>query len=253
MQGIHKVPASHPTSMAENCTLERDTVEKGNILLVEDEEDIQELLRFNLTKEGFSVRVAGSGEEALRAVQKQPPHLILLDLMLPGMNGLEVCRLLKRNDQTRAIPILMVSARGEEADVVAGLELGAEDYVAKPFSPRVLIARVRAVLRRLEQPSDDASGVISIRQLLVHPGRREVRLNDEPVPLTTTEFDVLRLLASRPGWVFTRGQIVDGVRGQDYHVTERSVDVQIVGLRRKLGPLGEEIETVRGVGYRFRE
>jgi len=229
------------------------TVANPNILLVEDEEDIQELVVFNLTKEGFAVRAVSSGEEGLRAVQKEAPHLVLLDLMLPGMNGLEVCRLLKRDEKTRAIPVVMVTARGEEADVVTGLELGAEDYVTKPFSPRVLVARVRSVLRRLQQPQADEGGVIRVRELVVHPGRREVRVGEEQVQLTATEFDLLRLLASRPGWVFTRNQIVDGVRGRDYHVTERSVDVQIVGLRRKLGDLASEIETVRGVGYRYRE
>jgi two-component system phosphate regulon response regulator PhoB len=183
------------------------------------------------------------------------PGLILLDLMLPGMDGLEVCRALKKQPATAHIPVIMLTARGEEADVVAGLELGADDYIPKPFSPRVLIARVRTVLRRREREAApvDKSGLLRIHELTIHPGRNEVLVDGEPVELTFTEFRVLHLLASRPGWVFTRNQIVDAVRGESYAVTERAVDVQIVGLRRKLGESGKYIETVRGVGYRFKD
>ncbi|MCU0723800.1 MAG: response regulator transcription factor [Planctomycetes bacterium] len=226
---------------------------KEAILVIEDEEDILELEVYNLKKEGFRVSSAATGEEGLKAARAKLPDLILLDLMLPGADGLEVCRLLKRDPKTAHVPVVMVTAKGEESDVVAGLELGAEDYIAKPFSPRVLVARVKAVLRRRErrEPGDDA--VIQVREITIHPGRHEVLVKGKPVELTATEFRLLRLLASRPGWVFTRYQIVDGVHGEDYPVTDRSVDVAVVGLRRKLGPAGKSIETVRGVGYRFQE
>ncbi|MBN2059460.1 MAG: response regulator [Deltaproteobacteria bacterium] len=226
---------------------------KELILVVDDEEDILELVRFNLAREGYNVLSAVSGEETLDNVRKDHPALILLDLMLPGMDGLEVARILKNDVKTREIPIIMLTAKGEEADIVTGLEIGADDYVTKPFSPRILLARVRAVLRRkLKEEAGDES-VLRIRDMVIHPGRREVLLNGDQVPLTFSEFGVLHFLARRPGWVFTRSQIVDAIRGDDYPVTDRSVDVQVVGLRRKLGPAGNYIETVRGVGYRFKE
>lgn len=222
------------------------------VLVVEDEESILELLRYNLDKAGFTVIPAGSGEDGLALARRRRPDLILLDLMLPGMDGLEVCRLLKRGRETEGIPVVMLTARGEEADIVAGLELGADDYLTKPFSPRVLVAHIRATLRRFaavpEARETLAAGGISLDRR-----RREASVSGRPVELTFTEFEVLWYLASRPGLVFTRAQIVDAVRGADYPVTERAVDVQIVGLRRKLGTAGSLIETVRGVGYRFRE
>ncbi|MGD8228252.1 MAG: response regulator [Desulfobacteraceae bacterium] len=226
---------------------------KERILVVDDEEDILELVRFNLAREGYPIICTTSGEESLKIVQKEHPDLIVLDLMLPGIDGLDVAKALKNDPKTRDIPIIMLTAKGEEADIVAGLELGADDYVTKPFSPRILLARVRAVLRRgaSEVPEDDS--VLKVHNLLIHPGRREVLVNGEQAQLTFTEFGILNYLARRPGWVFTRSQIVDAVRGDDYPVTDRSVDVQIVGLRKKLGRAGKYIETVRGVGYRFRE
>jgi two-component system alkaline phosphatase synthesis response regulator PhoP len=225
---------------------------KEKILIVDDEEDILELLRFNLTREGYQVRCVATGEEALKAAM-EPTDLILLDLMLPGMNGLEVARYLRADSRTKDLPIVMVTAKGEEADVVAGLELGADDYITKPFSPRVLLARTRAVLRRKSTPHPKGDDVLRIHDLVIYPGRREVLVAGTAVSLTFTEFEILSYLARRPGWVFTRTQIVDAVRGEDYAVTDRSVDVQIVGLRRKLGLAGKYIETIRGVGYRFRE
>jgi two-component system phosphate regulon response regulator PhoB len=173
--------------------------------------------------------------------------------MLPGMDGLEVTRVLKSDPLTRSIPIIMLTAKGEEADIVAGLELGADDYVTKPFSPRVLTARVRAVLRRGRSAGTEEPDVIRFDDLVIHPGRHQVFSGDREIPLTLTEFGILTCLARRPGWVFTRTQIVDAVKGTDYFVTDRSVDVQVVGLRKKLGDAGSRIETVRGVGYRFRE
>ena len=231
---------------------EYQAMPKEKILVVDDEEDILELLKYNLSREGYQVFCTTSGEKTLNLVKTETPDLIVLDLMLPGMDGLEVARRLKDNPHTKNVPIVMLTAKGEEADIVTGLELGADDYVIKPFSPRILLARVRAVLRRKGQESQDKTAVIQTHNLVIHPGRREVRVNDDPVQLTFTEFGILHYLARRPGWVFTRSQIVDEVRGDDYYVTDRSVDVQIVGLRKKLGPAGEYIETVRGVGYRFK-
>ena len=226
---------------------------KEKILVVDDEQDILELLSFNLSREGYLVTCAESGEKALSLAKSETPELIVLDLMLPGIDGLEATRILKSKAGTMDIPVVMLSAKGEEADIVTGLELGADDYITKPFSTRVLLARVRAVLRRKvkEYPKDDAA--IRIHDLVIHPGRHEVLVNGKTVQLTFTEFGVLHFLARRPGWVFTRNQIVDAVRGDDYFVSDRSVDVQIVGLRKKLGPAGAYIETVRGIGYRFRE
>jgi two-component system, OmpR family, alkaline phosphatase synthesis response regulator PhoP len=223
----------------------------NSILVIEDDKDILELIRYNLQKEHYQVTSADNGEEALKIVKKDPPHLILLDLMLPGIDGLEICRILKADSSLAMIPIIMVTARGEETDIVLGLELGAEDYIVKPFSPRVLIARIRTVLRRKSKTSTDMSQLIRINELTIHPGKREVLLNSKPLDLTFTEFELLYHLASRPGWVFTRYQIVNAVKGEDYPVTDRSVDVQIAGLRKKLGDYGDLIETIRGIGYRF--
>lgn len=227
---------------------------KGKILIVDDEEDILELIRFNLSKEGYDAVCAETGEKALKLVMRDSFDLIVLDLMLPGLDGFEVTQHLKGNPATRSVPIVMLTAKGEEADVVTGLELGADDYITKPFSPRVLSARIKAVMRRRgRDKSARENDVLDVQDLVIHPGRREVTAAGETVELTYTEFQVLYYLARRPGWVLTRSQIVDAVRGSDYAVTERSVDVQIVGLRKKLGPCGAYIQTVRGVGYRFKE
>ncbi|MCB2204057.1 response regulator transcription factor [bacterium] len=227
---------------------------KGRILVVEDEEEILELVSYNLSKEGYTVDSVISGEDALSYMKTSTPELILLDLMLPGVDGLEVCKSIKNNPATAQVSIIMLTARSEEADIVTGLELGADDYITKPFSRRVLLARVKAVLRRgkeAEQPDD--SEILRVHDIVINPGRHEVLVGDEGVSLTLTEFRVLHFLANRPGWVFTRSQIVEAVRGDGYPVTDRSVDVQIVGLRKKLGDAGKYVETVRGVGYRFVE
>jgi len=224
-----------------------------NILLVEDEEDILELVRYNLAKEGYKVTGVTSGEDALDAARSKLPDLIVLDLMLPGVDGLDVCKILKNNARTQHVPIIMLTAKGEEVDIVTGLELGADDYITKPFSPRVLTARVRAVLRRKSREPVDKASALEIHDLVIHPGRNEVLLRGRSMDLTYTEFNILHFLARRPGWVFTRDQIVDAGRGDDYAVTPRSVDVHIVSLRRKLGDAREYIETVRGVGYRFKD
>ena len=226
---------------------------KERILVVEDEQDILELVRYNLARENYQVSCASSGEEALRIATSETLNLIVLDLMLPGIDGLEVTRRLKSNLRTQNIFIVMLTAKGSEADIVTGLELGADDYITKPFSPRVLLARIKAVIRRSTSEKPEDNTVIRIHNLTIHPGRREVHVGEKPVTLTYTEFQVLNYLVRRPGWVFTRSQIVDAVRGDDYPVTDRSVDVQIVGLRKKLGSAGRYVETVRGVGYRFKE
>jgi two-component system phosphate regulon response regulator PhoB len=226
---------------------------KKEILVVDDEEDILALVQYNLTKDGFQVRTAMTGEDALRSARVQPPDLILLDLMLPGLDGFGVTRSLKADPRTAAVPIVFLSARGEEADIVAGLELGAEDYVTKPFSPRVLVARVKAVLRRKTEASPVDQTLIRMHDLVIDPARHEVQVDGRPVELTHTEFRLIQYLAGRPGGVFTRNQIIDAVRGEDYAVTDRSVDVHVAGLRKKLGSAGKYIETIRGVGYRFKD
>jgi two-component system phosphate regulon response regulator PhoB len=222
------------------------------ILVVEDEEDILELVSFNLRKEGYRVRGVASGEAALQEARQFMPELIILDLMLPGANGFDVCKSLKSDQRTKAIPVIMLTARSEEVDIVTGLELGADDYLTKPFSPRVLIARVRAILRRLKTEDSDHETLVRVHDIEINAKRHEVTISGNPINLTSTEFRVLRLLAGRPGWVFSRDQIVGAVHDQEYAVTDRSVDVMIVGLRRKLGLSGKYIETVRGVGYRMK-
>ena len=223
------------------------------ILAVDDEEDILELVNYNLRREGYQVVCSDSGEDALARARQIDFHLILLDLMLPGIDGLEVAKRLKKEPKTQNIPIIMITAKGEEADIVTGLELGADDYITKPFSPRVLAARVKAVLRRKDKQPEEDEYTLRAHELVIDSGKREVSADGQTFSLTYTEFQVLHFLAGYPGWVFTRNQIVDAVRGEGYAVTDRSVDVQIVGLRKKLGRYGKYIETVRGVGYRFSE
>ena len=228
---------------------------KERILIVDDEEHILELVRVSLEKEGYPTLCAESGEKALSIARSELPDIIVLDLMMPGMDGLEVTRRIKADPATRNIFIVMLSAKGEETDIITGLELGADDYVTKPFSPKVLIARIRSVLRRKirETTLADETGAVHVQGITIIPHKHMVETSRGKIMLTPTEFNVLHLLARHPGWVFTRWQIVDKVRGEDYAVTDRSVDVQIAGLRKKLGVFGECVETVRGVGYRFKE
>lgn len=227
------------------------------VLIVEDEQDIRELVSYNMLKEGYQVAAVASGEEAIQAVKSRRPDVVLLDLMLPGIDGLTVCATLKENSETNTIPVIMLTAKGEESDIVTGLNMGADDYVTKPFSPKVLLARVSAVLRRMNSPEleeeEEGEGTISRHELTIDLRRHQVFIDDASVELTSTEFRVLVFLARRPGWVYTRQQILDGVHGDKYAITDRAVDVQIVGLRKKLGTAGRYIETVRGVGYRFKE
>jgi two-component system alkaline phosphatase synthesis response regulator PhoP len=226
----------------------------GHILVVEDDEAIQELIAYNLTKERFRVTRVATGEDAVRKLHSETFNLVLLDLMLPGIDGFEVCRTIRKNPATESLPVMMVTAKGEESDIVSGLELGADDYIIKPFSPKVLVARVKALLRRRKKSETAAEDApIELHGIALHPGRREVTVAGKPVDLTNMEFRVLQFLAGQPGWVFTRYQIVEAVRGENYPVTDRSVDVLIVGLRKKLGKSGDFIETVRGVGYKCKE
>ena len=227
-------------------------MDETRILLVEDERDLLELLKYNLDREGYAVSTAETGEDGLKLVRTQPPDLILLDLMLPSMDGLEVCRSLKARPDTASIPVIMLTAKGEESDIVAGLELGADDYITKPFSPRILMARIKAVLRRAEAEGEERRA-LEAGGVRIDKDRHEVIVEGDTVDLTATEFKLLTLLVSRPARVFTRQQIIDALHEGFAAVTDRSVDVQVVALRRKLGPAGKRIETVRGVGYRFKD
>ena len=224
-----------------------------NILLVEDDPDIKELISFNLSNQGHQVFEANNGELGIEKAREKIPDLILLDLMLPGIQGLDVCRIIKADQETKDIPIIMVTAMGQEEDIVKGLETGADDYITKPFSIKVLLARVSAVLRRsFEEYDQDSNKSLLINGISIKPKLREVRFKDKVIDnLTFSEFQILYLLAGHPGWVFTRYQIINKIRGDNYPVTDRSVDFQIVGLRKKLGGAGKFIRTVRGVGYRF--
>ena len=229
---------------------------RRRILVVEDELDLQELLRFNLEREGMNVSIADTGEKAVELAQHAKPELILLDLMLPRMDGLEVCRHLKADDATTKIPIIMVTAKGEEADVVIGLELGADDYITKPFSTRELVARVKAVMRRSGLPAGgevDEAETIMLGPIEIKADRHEAYLDGDRLDLTATEFRLLLLMTDRPGRVFTRQQIIERLHGGHTAVTDRSVDVQVVALRRKLGEHADLIQTVRGVGYRVKD
>jgi two-component system phosphate regulon response regulator PhoB len=243
--------------MDEDCLggINQIRMARERIIVVDDEEDILKLVDYNLTKEGYRVSVAVTGEEALVKAKAEQPDLIILDLMLPGIDGLDVYRALRANPATSKIPIIMLTARGEEADIVAGLELGADDYITKPFSPKVLVARVRSVLRRnaTTVKVTDEIDKIEIHGITIDPGKHLVKVNGIPVELTLTEFRILHFLARRPGWVFTRYQLVEASRGENADVTDRSVDVHIASLRRKLGPAGKCLETVRGVGYKLAE
>jgi two-component system, OmpR family, alkaline phosphatase synthesis response regulator PhoP len=225
---------------------------KGAILVIDDEKDLVELVSYNLQKEGFVVRFARDGESGLASAAGNPPDLVLMDLMMPGMDGLEVCRRLRADSRTAAIPIIMLTAKSGESDRVVGLELGADDYVTKPFSPRELAARIKAVLRRVS-PQTTPSTVIHRGDLTIDPTRCEVSCAGKGIVLTASEFRLLHFMATHPGQVFSRSDLIDGALGRDVSVVDRTIDVHVTGLRKKMGHSGEWIETVRGFGYRFRE
>ena len=223
---------------------------KGRILIVDDEEDILSLVEYNLKKEGYRTIGVKTGEAALQLVEEETPDLIILDLMLPEMDGLEVCRILKSNENTSDIPIIMLTAKGEETDIVVGLEIGADDYVTKPFSPRVLLARTKALLRR-KTKEPISKEIIQVENLVIDTGKYLVTIEGKPISLTSTEFNLLRFLAQHRGKVFTRNQLLDNVWKDETFVIDRTVDVHIRSLRKKLGSAANLIETVRGVGYRL--
>jgi phosphate regulon transcriptional regulator PhoB len=225
---------------------------KGTVLVIDDEKDLIELIQYNLEKEGFQVISAVDGEAGLALASQETPDVVLVDLMLPGIDGLEVCQRLRRGERTAGIPLIMVTAKDSESDRVVGLELGADDYVTKPFSPRELAARVKAVLRRTSNQKP-ATEMLRRGGLVIDLTRHEVSCNDEPVTLTATEFRLLQFMATRPGRVFSRADIIDGALGRDVAVLDRTIDVHIMSLRRKLRKCDDWIETVRGFGYKFRD
>jgi len=228
---------------------------KETILIVDDEESILKLIRYNLESEGYKVIAVKSGEEALTKAFEINPDIIVLDLMLPGLNGIEVCKILTKDERTSLIPVLMLTARSEDADIIAGLEAGADDYITKPFSPKILIARIKTVLRRTKNNSTgiNNSADISIHKININLEKHIVVSEGKMIELSVTEFSILKYLCKNPGWVFSRNQIISAVKGDDYPVTERSVDVQILGIRKKLKNQGHFLETVRGIGYRMAE
>ncbi len=221
------------------------------ILVVDDEKDILDLVAFHLKKQGFNVLTSLSGEEALDLLKATKPDLIILDLMLPGIDGIEIAKIIKARPELQDISIIMLTAKGDETDIVVGFELGADDYVTKPFSPKVLVARVKTLLKR-KRPQMLPTEYLKVAGIEIFPSRHEVLVDGDPISLTLTEYKILYCLANKPGWVYTRYQIVDHVHGADYAVTDRTVDVLISSLRKKLGKYGRMIETVRGVGYKLR-
>ena len=228
-------------------------MKQKKIVVVEDEPDLVDVVTYNLEREGYSVLASQRGDEGLNLIRSQAPDLVLLDLMLPGMDGLSICRQMKSDSSMKEIPIIIASAKGEESDVVIGLEMGADDYLAKPFSPRELLARIRAVLRR-GAPTDNVSvDRIVIRKLTIDPEKHEVKVNEEVVSLTSTEFKLLHHLASSRGRAFSREQLLNRAVGMGVVVVDRNIDVHIRALRKKLGDHSNMIQTIRGVGYRFVE
>jgi two-component system alkaline phosphatase synthesis response regulator PhoP len=238
---MRKLPSKRPVE-----------VKSEKIVIIEDESDILEVIAYNLEREGYEVFESQDGEVGLSLIATHAPDLVVLDLMLPTIDGIELCRKLKSDPLTRAIPVVMVTAKGEESDIVLGLGVGADDYVTKPFSPKELIARVKAVLRRGKLR--DESGQkdrIEKANLVIDLNRYEVRVDDKPVQFTATELRLLHFLAAHPGRVFTRDQLLSRVIGEDAIVIDRNIDVHIRAIRKKIGPYRDMVETVRGVGYRF--
>jgi len=229
---------------------------KKKIMVVDDEADIRELIKFNLEKEGFDVVPVSDGETALEEARLRQPDLIILDVMLPGIDGIEVCFKLKSDNNYKSIPIVMLSAKSDESDQLVGLKIGADDYLVKPFSPKVLVAKITAILRRGDVVSSgiaDESPVIRFKSLFMNPNDFSVTYQEKPLKLTAVEYKILYFLARKPGRVYTRERIIEQVRGDDVIITGRTVDVHILSLRRKLGDAADLIETVRGIGYRVRE
>jgi two-component system alkaline phosphatase synthesis response regulator PhoP len=227
-------------------------VQKKTILLIEDEEDIAALIKLQAEISGYKLHVETDGINGFRAVERERPDLVVLDIMLPGQNGLDVCRKMKSNPELKIIPVIIISAKNEELDVVLGLELGADDYVAKPFSPKILFSRIKAVLRREKEP-EKASKILSFGEFTLEVERYLLRKRDKYIPVTLSEFGILKRLIMNRGRVLTRSQLLDDVQNDDAFIVDRNIDVHIASLRKKLGPNFDWIETVRGVGYRFKE
>lgn len=225
---------------------------KKYVAVVDDEPDIVELIQYNLEKEKYTVSPFYDGESFLNFLKDNSPDLVILDLMLPSIDGLEVCRRIRSsNEKISMMPIIMLTAKGSEVDKIVGLEMGADDYIVKPFSPRELIARVKAVLRRTTAKNEMNGKIIKISSLTIDADRYEAMINNEKIELTTTEFNILLILASKPGWVFSRNKLLDMLWGEDKIVLDRTIDVHIQKLRKKLGQLGDHIKSVHGVGYKF--
>ena len=224
---------------------------REKIVVIEDEPDIVEVISYNLKREGFNVLAVDRGDESINLIRNQSPSLIILDLMLPGMDGLSVCRQLKSDLMVNDIPVIIISAKGEESDIVVGLEMGADDYLTKPFSPRELLARVKAVLRRGQVKESQSKERIVLQNLTIDVARHEVRVDDEMVSLTATEFKILHQLAAHPGRAFTREQLLNRVLGMGVVVVDRNIDVHIRSVRKKLGDAAQLIQTIRSVGYRI--
>jgi len=226
---------------------------KGTILIIDDEKDLIEMVRYNLEdKEGFDTISATDGQSGLEIAQRHKVDLIILDLMMPGIDGLEVCRRLRADNRTARIPIIMLTAKATESDRIVGLEIGADDYITKPFSPRELVARVRAILRRTTTQAQPEQ-VIRHGELGIDVARHEVTVSGQPITLTATEFRILHFLATKPGRVLSRDDIIDAALGRDANVFDRTIDVHITAIRRKLGKSCDQIETIRGFGYKFRD
>lgn len=227
-------------------------MQKSTLLLIEDEEDIAALIKLQAEIAGYKLHVEVDGLNGLRAVEREKPDLVILDLMLPGQSGLDVCRKIKTNPDLKDIPVIMLTAKAEELDVVLGLELGADDYVTKPFSPKILFSRVRAVLRRGKEP-EKAPKTLNFGPFTLEVERYQLRKKDKYIPVTLSEFGILRRLLVNRGKVLTRNQLLDDVQNNDAFIVDRNIDVHIASLRKKLGPGFDFIDTVRGVGYRFKE
>ncbi|NRA89665.1 MAG: response regulator transcription factor [Simkaniaceae bacterium] len=226
--------------------------QKKRILLIEDEEDIAALIKLQADLSGYKLHVEVDGINGYRAVEREKPDLVIVDVMLPGQNGFDVCRKIKNNSELKNIPVIILSAKGEELDMILGLELGADDYVSKPFSPKVLFSRIKAVLRRGKEP-EKASKLLSFGDFTLDVSRYLLKKNGEPVTITLSEFGILKRLLMQQGKVLTRNQLLNDVHNDDVFIVDRNIDVHIAALRKKLGPNFNWIETVRGVGYRLRE
>tara|TARA_B100001113_G_scaffold342811_1_gene329410 strand:+ start:635 stop:1333 length:699 start_codon:yes stop_codon:yes gene_type:complete len=227
-------------------------ITNNKILIIEDDKDIRDLISFNLSKNGYKTILSRDGEKGIEKAKNEKPDLVLLDLMLPGIHGLDVCKILKTDSSLNKLSIIMLTALGQEEDIIKGLEAGADDYITKPFSFKILFARIKSVLRRKKTKESSNKDPVNLYGVKIDPQTRQVIINENELKLTFTEFQILYLLASHPGWVFTRYQIIDKIRSDNNSVTDRSVDFQIVGLRKKMNNLGKLIETIRGVGYRFK-